>query len=389
MTRVLIVQSQMKQYRAPFFAKLGELLRLEGKELRVAYSDPSEVELQKKDNCELPPAYGVKVKGYQLWPRRFFYQPLLRAAMASDLVIVEQANRNVLNHFLLPLARMGLRRVAFWGHGEIRLPGRPTLSQWYRKKTLNWVSWWFAYTEGCAKYLQSQGVPASKITAVMNSVDTSQLAEQAKSLTAQERADARGRLGIPASARVGIFCGRLEKLKGLPFLIEASRMIRRKIPTFHLIVIGGGPEQEAVQREIEGLDWVHLAGPRFAREKAELMAISDAFLLPGALGLAVLDAFAVGLPLFTIRSELHGPEIEYLEAGINGLICEAAPQVFAGEVASVLNQTEELARLGAGARASAEKYSLENMAENFAKGIRCCLAVNETGRKTVGWQRAS
>jgi glycosyltransferase involved in cell wall biosynthesis/peptidoglycan/xylan/chitin deacetylase (PgdA/CDA1 family) len=397
MKSVLIIEAQMKQYRAPFYARLNDALRADGVRLTVAYSEPTPSEARKKDNCDLPPEYGLKVNLSWLWPNRLLHQPLLKAALTSDLVIVEQANKFILNHLLLPLARAGLRRVAFWGHGENLQTRRIRLSEWYRRKTLNWVSWWFAYTKGTAKYLDAHGVPTSKITAVQNSVDTQEIREHIKSLTAEDRGALRARLGIPGTAPVGILCGALDKVKGLPFLVESSRIIKARIPDFHLILVGGGPEQATVERLIEDLPWVHWVGPRFGKEKAEFLAISDAFLLPGAVGLAILDAFAAGLPMLTTQLKIHGPEIEYLEEGVNGLMSEHSPAAFAEAVSSVFSRSDRLAYLQAGAIASAEKYSIENMVANFRGGIRSCLGLSPSGaevsergfRKTIRADKAS
>lgn len=383
MKSVLIIEAQMKQYRAPFYARLNDALRADGIRLTVAYSDPPPSEARKKDNCELPPEYGLKVNLSWLWPNRLLHQPLLKAALTSDLVIVEQANRFILNHLLLPLARVGLRQVAFWGHGENRQAGAIRVSEWYRRRTLNWVSWWFAYTKGTAKYVEAHGVPASKITAVQNAVDTQEIRDHLKSLTAEDRAHLRAQLGIPDTASLGIFCGALNKAKSLPFLIESSRIIKARIPDFHLILVGGGPEQATVQRLIDDLPWVHWVGPRFGKEKAEFLAISDAFLLPGAVGLAILDAFAAGLPMLTTRLKIHGPEIEYVEEGVNGLLADPDPGAFAEAVSSVFSRIGRLAQLQAGAIASAEKYSIENMVANFRAGIRSCLGLYASGARVL------
>jgi glycosyltransferase involved in cell wall biosynthesis/peptidoglycan/xylan/chitin deacetylase (PgdA/CDA1 family) len=379
MKSILIIEAQMKQYRAPFYARLNEALRGDGIRLTVAYSEPPPSEARKRDNCELSPEYGLKVNGYWLWPNRLLRQPLLKAALTSDLVIVEQANKFILNHLLLPLARLSIRRVAFWGHGENLQPRRIRFSEWYRRKTLNWVSWWFAYTKRTAKYLEAHGVPASKITAIQNAVDTREIRECVSGLTTQDRAALRGRLGIPETASVGIFCGALYKGKDLPFLVESSRLIKARIPDFHLILVGGGPEQATVRRLIDDLPWVHWVGPRFGKEKAEFLAISDAFLLPGAVGLAVLDAFAAGLPMLTTRLKIHGPEIEYLEEGVNGLMSDHSPAAFAEAVSSVFSQRDYMAKLQEGAEAAAGKYSVEKMAENFRTGIRLCLGLSPSG----------
>ncbi|HVS88351.1 MAG TPA: glycosyltransferase [Candidatus Acidoferrum sp.] len=228
-------------------------------------------------------------------------------------------------------------------------------------------------------------------------MDTQEIREHIKSLTTQDRAHLRAQLGIPDAASVGIFCGMLDKVKGLPFLVESSRIIKARIPDFHLILVGGGPERATVQRLIDDLPWVHWVGPRFGKEKAEFLAISDAFLLPGRVGLAVLDAFAAGLPMLTTRLKIHGPEIEYLEEGVNGLMSDHRPAAFAEAVSSVFSQRDYMIKLQEGAKAAAGKYSVEKMAENFRTGIRLCLGLSPSGaevsergfRKTIRADKAS
>ena len=373
MKQVLIIEAQIKQYRLPFYQQLADALRDADIELRVGYSDPPPSEAGKKDTCDLPLDYGVKVEGYWLLPERLLLQPLFRAAMTADLVVIDQGNRFLLNHLLLPLSRVGLRRVAFWGLGENRQDGQQPLSEWYRRKTLNWVSWWFAYTKGTARYLVANGVPGSKITAVDNAVDTSEIRKHVRGFSLADRIGKRESLGIPSTAPVGIFCGMLDKVKSVPFLIETCKMIRAQIPDFHQILVGGGPEQSSVESAVRGLPWIHITGPRFAQEKSELIAISDAFLMPGRVGLVILDAFACGLPLLSTRLKIHGPEMEYLEERINGLISEPTIPAFSEMVTSLFSNRDALGRLQAGAREAGTRYTIENMVANFSEGIHQCL----------------
>ena len=44
--------------------------------------------------------------------------------------------------------------------------------------------------------------------------------------------------------------------------------------------------------------------------------------MPGAVGLGILDSFALQTPMVTTTQNFHGPEIEYLENGKNGIITE-------------------------------------------------------------------
>jgi len=389
MKRLLIIEGQMKQYRAPLFAKLGRLLCADGIQLTVAYSAPPASEAAKNDNCDLPPEYGRKVKAYWLWPGKLMYQPLLSAALRADLVILEQGNRYLLDHVLLLLSRAGVKKIALWGHGKNHQQSQIPISEWYRRRTLTWASWWFAYTNGTASYLKANGVSDSRITPVQNAVDTRDIRDLVSSLSCADRTALRAHIGIPGQSQVGIFCGVLEKAKSLPFLLESSRIIKARVPGFHLILVGGGPEQNALLRQIAGLDWIHWVGPKFGKEKAEMLGIADAFLLPGKVGLAILDAFAAGIPLITTRFKFHAPEIEYLEHDVNGLICDEDPAAFAEAVSSLFTQRERLARLQAGACVSSEQYSMEKTAENFRMGIRSCLGLSESRAQVLGLQKAS
>jgi glycosyltransferase involved in cell wall biosynthesis len=116
-----------------------------------------------------------------------------------------------------------------------------------------------------------------------------------------------------------------------------------------------------------------MMGPRFGQEKAELIAISDAFLMPGRVGLVVLDAFAGALPLLSTRLAIHGPELDYLVEDSNGLLCEPDAAAFADMTTSLLLDRNRLKRLQAGALAASSRYTIENMAENFRTGIHGCL----------------
>lgn len=387
MKKVLIIEAQIKRYRKPFYERLNSALSREGMQLRVVYSAPAPSEAQKHDNCELPREYGVKVSGYWIAKGRLLFQPAFREVATADLVVVDQANKFLLNHFLLPLSLFKLKRAAFWGLGENLQADRSHFSEWYKERTLNWVHWWFAYTEGTARYLQERGVPPAKITAVQNSVDTRRIQRCVKNLSLNAKAALRARLGIGPATPVGIFVGMLHKVKSVPFLIQAGEKIRQTIPEFQLIVVGGGPDEERIKQSAAQLPWVHFVGPKFGDRKSQLLAIADVFLLPGRAGLAVLDGFAAGLPLIATRLSIHGPEMEYFEEGRNGVMTAPDPGAYASAVAMLLSNPKELQLLREGAANSAEKYSIEVMVENFKRGIVQCLAQPRWQWGPLKWRR--
>ena len=372
--RVLVTQGEIKQYRVPFFTKLARALSQDGISLRVAYSDPTHRD-SRNDNCDLPEGLGLKVNGYLLPWRHLLYQPLLREVAASDFVIAEHGTRYLLNYLLVLLSILGLKRVALWGMGENRDKDRSKYSDWIRRRLVMGVDCCFSYTEGTKKYFKDCGIPEERITVVQNAVDTGELSATVDSISQSELTSARQRLGIEENDPVALYCGALDRDKGISFLLEAARRIKLTVPRFHLIVAGGGPESEVVKAAADADQWIHYMGPRFGREKAMLFKMASVFLLPGYVGLAILDAFAAGLPLVTTNIPYHRPEVEYLESGCNGFMTEADVEIYASQVAFLLTNDLVRHQLSESARESARKYSIEAMVSNFSIGIRTYLGL--------------
>ena len=112
-------------------------------------------------------------------------------------------------------------------------------------------------------------------------------------------------------------------------------------------------------------------GAKFDEERVPYLMLGKLMLMPGAVGLAVLDAFCLEVPLVTIDVPYHGPEIEYLVDGTNGVIVERGSDArrYAAVVAELLIDDDARARLQEGCRESRERYSIECMAQRFADGV--------------------
>jgi L-malate glycosyltransferase len=374
MKTVLIIEEEMVHYRVPFYVKLQEALDQRQVDLRVGYSDPPRRNSENSASIDLPNKYGVKVRAYRGPGQRATFQPFFREACRADLVIVDQANRFLFNQLLLPASLLGLKRVAFWGHG--RCVSANAVLEWYKRRTLNWVDWWFAYTRRTEEYLTAHGVPLSKITNIQNSIDTDGLRADLNSISEDELDRARKGLGISPQARVGIFCGTLYDLKCISLLLDAVKLVRSRVPDFHLVIIGGGTHLIGSGKQFPSdSEWIHYVGPRFGREKACLLKLGDVFLLPGAVGLAVLDAFVASLPLITTVNPHHGPEIEYLAPGKNGLVAIPTPERYALAIVDVLSDSQLLAFMRTMAEETGRRYSIAGMVENMCHGIERCLKI--------------
>ncbi len=362
----------MPHYRVPFFEGLRAALAQKGIELDFVYGKPTGADAAKKDTATLPWARQVDLKVIHMGSSELVWHPVLGELGRYDLVITEQANRTLINYLLLFRQMMG-RRFAFWGHGRNLQDDPASLKNRFKALYTNRCHWWFAYAEGVKQRLIQDGFPAERITAVQNSIDTNGLARDVAAVSPDRVQALRRELGFEDSARVGIYCGGMYEEKQIPLLLEAARKIKAAVPQFHLLAVGSGPEAHLFQEASSHLGWVHAVGPKFGVEKATHFALAELFLMPGLVGLGVLDSFVTGVPMITTRYPFHSPEIDYLHDGINGLITGISADEYARGVIDLLNDQPRLNTLRAGAKASAGRYTMEAMVANFAEGIERAL----------------
>ena len=111
-----------------------------------------------------------------------------------------------------------------------------------------------------------------------------------------------------------LFVGRLHKRKKLDVLLRAHSLIDRN--DVGLIIVG--PVEDA-DIQIRGYKNVYKLGPIYGDSIFELMGAMDVYCMPGWVGLSIVDAFFMGLPLVTQEGD-HPPEICYLKNEENGYL---------------------------------------------------------------------
>jgi glycosyltransferase involved in cell wall biosynthesis len=389
--RVTILYRTIPHYRVAFYNGLRSALAAEGIHLDLIYGQPTGRDAGKQDTVDLPWATKVVNRQFNVGGLELIWQPALTLLRGSDLVIVEQANRLLVNYVLMVLDGLGVTRLALWGHGRnLQAGAREAWSEKVKRLLLRRASWWFAYTEETAGYLRTCGFPASRITSVNNAGDTLALKSlHDRWLRSEGREAARRRLGM-GEGPIGIYCGSYYPDKRLSFLIEACVGIRRCIPGFEMVFVGAGPDVGLVEQACAAHEWIHVFAPRSGRELVPLLGMSDVILVPYGVGLVVVDSFAVGTPLVALEAGNHGPEAAYLQSGRNGLVVDAnTARGYADAVVGVLADAERLAALGQGAAESASQYTVERMIDRFASGIGDSLeAERRWGRKPRGSRRS-
>jgi glycosyltransferase involved in cell wall biosynthesis len=352
-----------------------EQLSAQGHELRLVFGTPSEEELKRKDNVTVTNDYCFFEKS-----RWFFNSKLhvLEGALThilwADVVITEQANKHLHNYFLIGMSFLRLKSVAYWGHGQNRQSSSKTIREKLKKFLALKVDWWFAYTSTVRDYLESLGYSHERISVLNNSVDTLKFKLEVESLDKEDVKAFIKKYQISDDAHIGIFCGSLHQDKRVAFLLESAKLIKQKDPKFVLIIGGDGKDKELVSNYAKQFDFIIYLGPLHGKEKALAFKVADAFLNPGMVGLAILDAFSAGLPLFTALQTEHSPEIDYLKNGHNGLMSNLDLGDYANLVSSTFQSPLKIHSLKKNALASSNEFSIENMANNFVDGISAFLS---------------
>jgi len=374
MRDVVIAYRFLPQYRRDFYDQLRLKLAECGVNLRLFYGNGDELDREKRDLIHLEWGQYVPNRIFTFAGRKLYWQPITTMLKGADLIIVEQASRLLLNYYLQVSWRLGGPKLAYWGHGKnFQADGGHRIAEWMKKKYSASAHWWFAYNELSAEIVQDLGFPSERITVVNNAIDTQSLHAWVVDARRELLFNILTELGL-TGANIGLFVGGMYREKSLEFLIQAATIVRRAIPDFELVLCGDGPDAGLAQQAATENSWIRYVGPRFEKEKAELLAVAKVVLMPGAVGLGVLDAFAAGLPVLTTSMDNHGPEFSYVTDGTNGVIAEPIVADYAQAIIDTLRSTTRLGAMGEAAISTAAYLTVENMVDRFSEGILAALS---------------
>ncbi|WP_426191509.1 glycosyltransferase family 4 protein [Massilia sp. DWR3-1-1] len=372
---VVLFQYRIFHYRKELLLLLREKLAAAGVKLELVYGQAYGDEILKNDVATLDWGHQVNNWYFPIKEKKdLCWQPLPKSVQKPDMVIFMQENRLLSNYFWILQSKLGRTRTAFWGHGrdfQSKAPGG--LRERWKNWTIKSVDWWFAYTAMTLDVLKDSGFPSSRTTLLNNSIDTAGFQREANAVSADDLATLRAQFGIADGAPVGLFCGSLYPDKKPEFMIAAADLIHRRHGNFHFIVIGDG--QSAPDMRVAALTrpWMHCVGVKRGTDKAALFKLASFVINPGLVGLHVLDAFALSLPMLTTRTALHSPEIAYLEHGKTGLITDDDPSAFADCALALIEDPVYAATMRENCQRASLDYSVDRMASRFAEGIMRCL----------------
>ena len=225
-------------------------------------------------------------------------------------------------------------------------------------------------SEGVRKWaIRCAHLPARKLATIYNGVEVEQFTRGQKT--------ALRKLGLPPGEPVILTVARLDRQKGLSYLIEAAREVVRQFPSAQFLIAGIGPLEHKLLRHIRQRklqEHVHLVG--FRDDIPDLLAAADLFALPSlweGLANVLLEAMAARKPVVATDVEGCAEVVVDGETGI--LVPPGNSHALAQAILALLSNPGRACTMGKRARELVNQhFTLSSMVGQHEKLYRDLLA---------------
>lgn len=363
--RFAVVQEYVPEYRVPLFRALADAARVHGDEFIVYAGHPTGALAERGDAAEnMPWLRSIRQRELKLFGRRLTFRLLPRSVWTSDLIVVEQARRNM-DLPVLMISSKTAAKTALWGHGPDVVKAASRFDRWYSRTLIRRATWFFAYTQSGERWAAAAGLDRERITVLSNTIDTTRLRTDLE-------AEQAGTVVRPFQAG---FIGALDAGKGIEELIAIGIAVQRSVPEFRLVVGGDGPLRGVVEAAAARHPWLEYRGSVGDATKARLLLESELLVVPGRVGLVAVDSLVAGRPIITLASSMHAPEFEYLAPGETCVVAHDVAGA-ARAVTELLGDRIALETMQGRCRQESWKFSIEEMARRFDDGLQTAVKVD-------------
>ncbi|HEX8036244.1 MAG TPA: glycosyltransferase family 4 protein [Ktedonobacterales bacterium] len=226
----------------------------------------------------------------------------------------------------------------------------------------------------------AMGYSPDKVHTVLNCIDANQWEP------ATDGAAIRQEYHIPHDMPVLCIMARLFHWKGHSELLKALAIVKERVPSFRLLIVGeddprAAPgrgsytaEVKALTRELGLTQQVIFTG--FRSDVASLLAASDIYAMPSfeePFGMVYLEAMAMGKPVIALD---NGGTREVVEQHVTGLLSPPYDSdALAQNILMLLDNRELREQMGIRGRLRAERrFSPQQMADNVERVYRSILS---------------
>ncbi len=179
----------------------------------------------------------------------------------------------------------------------------------------------------CSEYLENAGVKLP-VNVIPNPVELDDF--NPEHFDPEERKAIRAKFAIPDDAFLVCFVGRLGREKSIDLLIDYWHQSIKPEENMYLLIIGGGPEEEALRKQIADLkagDRIIMSGAVQHPELPPYLLASDIYVtasLSDTNSISMLEGMAAGLPVLQRTDPQNADQVR---DGENGYSFDSAQQM--------------------------------------------------------------
>lgn len=173
-------------------------------------------------------------------------------------------------------------------------------------------------------------------------------------------------LGIPETAVLLIYVGRLAPEKSVDSLIDQFGVAADIAGNLHLLIVGNGPSREELELQTQRLnltDRIHFTGVVPFEDVPRYMAAADLFATASVSEvhpLTVIEAMATGLPVVAVSSP---GIVDSVENGVTGLLTTRPDGGLAAAMVGLALNDEKMTSMSRAAREISHRFDISRTVE--------------------------
>jgi glycosyltransferase involved in cell wall biosynthesis len=290
-------------------------------------------------------------------------------AVSPDLVHLHSSKAGLAGRLVLRGRRPTVFQPHAWSFEAVNGVVGKAAAAWERAAA-RWAQVVVCVSEGERRRGEEAGVRAH-FRVIRNGIDLDAIPEA----SAEDREQARARLGLHPSEPLVVCLGRLARAKGQDVLLRAWPAVRERVPEARLVLVGSGPDAKMLGRRAGA--GVELVGER--SDVLDWLAAADVVAQPSrweAMSLALLEAMARGRSV--VVTDVPGTS-ETLADVPGAVVPVDAPEPLAEAIAARLLDPARADAEGKENRRRAERFDLRHMTSAFVEVYGELLETSSAG----------
>lgn len=374
--RIIILQRILPHYRIGFFRKFCQRFPL----TKILYGQAAESETLKSINADIEENF-IQIRNTYLGQsgKTFYSKAYREISSYKPGIVITGLQLTSLNVYTLFIRKLYKNfKLILWSFGYDPFRGFDPVNNVKDKLRLKL----YMKADAVIFYWKKGKEEIEKFTGVQkhffvapNTLDTDELIEIKNKFDNSGKDEIKKQMGIETEYHF-VYAGRLIYDKQVDILLKAFRLVNIKNSDCSLSIIGDGPEKQnliSLSKKLE-LKNVEFRGEILDEtEVGKWIYASDAFTMPGRLGLSVVHSFCFGTPVISQKKDTyyHGEGISYLENNFNGILTEdGSEESFASAMLKIISDKTFAGELRKNAFQTATgECSIENMLNGFEKAI--------------------